>query len=147
MPAKTFQTDDIVDELKEFDPAHPDKPLKCLHFRPCNSFADWYLYSIHDKSYLLSKGQKRKYTYLQEEFICSDSDELDLLVREIDMLEYSPFARLKNAYEQGLTFEEYFARGAVPVQQVGQYQKAWEILVDAASAKRNGKSHTPKKDN
>lgn len=144
MPAKQIQTDDIVDELREFDPLHPEAPRKCLHFRSCHSFPDWYLYTIHDKGYLLSKNQKRKYSYLQEEFVCSDSDELNEMVREIDMTEYSAFARMRSAFDQGLSFQEYFLRGSVPIQQIRQYQIAWEVLLAREEVNRPGESHTPR---
>ena len=143
LPAKTIQTDDIVDELLEPDLKHPDKPLKCLHFQSCNSFADWYLYSLHDKSYLLRKGQRRAYSYTIDDMVCSDRDELDNFVKEIDMTDYTAMGRLIEAKDQGLTFNEYLRRGSVPVQLFNQYLKAWEYL-DGNNTQRNGRStHTP----
>lgn len=142
MPAKTIQTDDIVDELIESDPKN-DKPLKCLHFQACNSFADWYLYSIHDKAYLMRKGQKRKHTYKPEQFVCSDKDELEQMVHEIDMTDYTAIGRMVNAIEQGETFSEYIRRGGVPVQLFKQYQAAWEFLVPTKTERNGRETHTP----
>ena len=141
-PSKTIQTDDIKEELIEFDATSPSKPRKCLSFRSSN-FADWYLYSIHNKDYLLKKGQKRRYSYLPEEIICSDSDELEFLISQIDMTEYSAFARLINAFNEGITFDEYFRRGSVPIQQIRQYMQAWELLQTQGYVDRgfNGKTH------
>lgn len=142
MPAKTIQTDDLVDELLEPDPKH-DKPLKCLHFQSCNSFSDWYLYSIHDPSYLMRKGQKRKYSYMPEQFVCSDRDELEEMVHEIDMTDYTAIGRMVNAIEQGESFSDYIRRGAVPVQLFKQYQAAWEFLVPTRTQRNGRETHTP----
>lgn len=147
LPAKTIQTDDLYDELLEPDLQHLDKPpLKCLHFQSCNSFADWYLYSLHDKSYLLRKGQKRAYSYTIDDFVCSDRDELDEFVREIDMTDYSAMGRLTEAIDQGLSFDEYLRRGSVPVQLFNQYQKAWEYLTCGGTDRNGRSSHTPRLD-
>lgn len=147
MPAKTIQTDDLYDALLEPDLQHLDKPpLKCLHFQSCNSFADWFLYSLHDKSYLLRKGQKRAFSYTIDDFVCSDRDELDEFVREIDMTDYSAMGRLTEAIDQGLSFDEYLRRGSVPVQLFNQYYRAWEYLT-CGGTDRNGRStHTPRVD-
>lgn len=147
LPAKTIQTDDLYDELLEPDLQHLDRPpLKCLHFQSCNSFADWYLYSLHDKSYLLRKGQKRAFSYTIDDFVCSDPDELDEFVREIDMTDYSAMGRLTEAIDQGLSFDEYLRRGSVPVQLFNQYQKAWEYLTCGGTDRNGRSSHTPRLD-
>lgn len=140
-PSKQILTDDLVSELCELDVNNPNKPKKCLSFRS-SSFADWYLYAIHDKDYLLRKGQKRKYHYLQEEIVASDTDELDYLVRQIDMTDYSAYGRLINAFEQGLTFSEFFRRGCIPIQQIRQYQLAWELLASQNEVSRNGRENS-----
>ena len=67
VPAKTIQTDDLCDELIEYNGS--DKPLKCLRFVNSKSFSDWFMYVLHDEGYLLSKGQKRKYHYNRDKFI------------------------------------------------------------------------------
>lgn len=57
--------------FKEFDPKNPDKPLGCIDFEmsdPDNAI----LYFQHLKSYLESKGQTRKYSYLREDFYYAD---------------------------------------------------------------------------
>lgn len=144
LPAKTIQTDDLVEELLELDLRHPDKPLKCLHFQACNSFADWYLYSIHDPTYLMRKMQKRKYSYNPEDMVCSDRDELEEMVKEIDMTENTGIGRMLNALEQGLSFDELVKRGMVPVQLFQQYQASWNYLVQSGIARNGRTTHTPK---
>ena len=139
LPAKTIQTDDIVDELIEPQFEDLQKPLKTLHFRACNSFADWYLYSIHDKSYLLRKGEKRKYSYIPDDFVCSDRDELDEMVHEIDMTDYTAVGRMIDAIDQGITFDEYVRRGAVPLQLFKNYEYAFDLLKSSGATFRNGR--------
>lgn len=140
LPAKTIQTDDIVEELIE--PVPGQKPLKCLHFQS-SKFEDWYLYSIHDKTYLFKKGQIRLYSYSPDDIVCSDRDELDSLVHEIDMTDYSAMGRLVNAQEQGISFGEFVKRGGVPVQLFKQYQAAWDFLSGAGTERNGRETHTP----
>lgn len=136
-PAKMLQTVDLEDEFNELDPAHPDKPLKIKGIRS-SQFGDWYLYSIHDKAYLASKGQTRKYHYKYEDVKASDEDELRIRVKSIDMLEITPMQGLVDAMEHGLSFQEYLKSGRVPVQQVNQWEHAWYLLLQEKT-NRNGK--------
>lgn len=140
LPAKTIQTDDIVEELTE--PVPGSKPLKCLHFQS-SKFDDWYLYSIHDATYLFQHGQTRKYSYLPEDIVCSDRDELEAMVHEIDMTQYSSMARVVQAIRQGMTFQEFSMRGGVPVQLFKQYQAAWEMLSPHLTYRNGRETHTP----
>lgn len=142
IPAKTIQTDDLIDELIEPVPGS-EKPLKCMHFQSCNSFPDWYLYSIHDASYLFRKGQFRKYSYTPDDMVCSDRDELDAMVHEIDMTDGTGIGRMANAIKQGISWEEYVRRGAVPVQLFKQYQAAWETLTGSFTYRNGRTTHSP----
>lgn len=45
-PNKLLDTMDLQSFLQEYDPLHPDKPLKCIDFRFAKT-DDWILYSIH----------------------------------------------------------------------------------------------------
>ena len=51
-PAKSVQTEELRDELREYVEETPDKPLGCMPFGK-SKFGDWYLYAIHDEAYLL----------------------------------------------------------------------------------------------
>lgn len=71
VPNGRVDTDQILDFLLEHDPKHPDKPFNCI--RPHSSkFADWYLYALHDATYLASKGQARKFHYVMDDVQTSD---------------------------------------------------------------------------
>lgn len=126
-PSKSLLTDNLTEELKEFDPNNPSKPKTCISWK-FSKFSDWYLYSIHDRRYLALKQQSRKYHYSFEDVITSDIDDLNYRVRTIDLLELSPYSDMLDAQNQGLTFEEYFGRGTVPIPQVAQFERAWYLL-------------------
>lgn len=140
-PSKMLQTDDLKEEFKEYDSDKPDKPKGCISFK-FSKFEDAYLYFIHDKRYLALKGQSRKYHYTHDDCISSDDDDLLAQVRSIDMLSLSPYADIQNAQQQGITFQEYFRRGTIPIQQVMLYQRAWDLLLDNSTF-RNGKENHP----
>lgn len=139
-PAKMVQTDDIKAELKEFDPAKPDKPKGCITFRS-SKFDPWYLYALHDKRYLASKGQSRKYHYQHEDIRTSDEDDLTFKARSIDMLSLSPYADMEMAQRQGLTFAEYFSRGTIPLPQVKLFETSWSLLLEAGTHRAGRINH------
>lgn len=143
-PAKDIQTDDLLDEFLELDLEHPDKPLKCLSFRVCRSFGDWYLYVKHDPLYLAKKGQTRAYQYDRAAFVCCDEDELDYAISEIDMTEYSAMSRIVQGVRDGLTFQEFLMQGNVPVQQFIQFQRAWDTIAGNTFTRNGRETHTPK---
>lgn len=139
-PAKMLQTDDIKSELKEFDPTHPAKPLGCLTFKS-SKFADWYMYGLHDIRYLASKSQSRKYHYLHDDFKTSDDDDFLFKARTIDRVALSPYASMVDAQSQGITFQEYFSRGTIPLPQLALFEKAWYLLLDAHTNRADRPNH------
>ena len=136
-PSKMLQTDDLRDELREFDPEKPDKPKGCLSWHS-SKFDAWYLYALHDKRYLASKGQSRRFHYSFDEFITSDEDDLLCKSRSIDLLSLSPYADIIDAQAHGVTWNEYFRRGTVPLPQIKLYESAWFTLLQDCT-ERNGK--------
>ena len=140
-PSKMLQSDDLKAELKEFDPEHPDKPKGCLTFG-LSKYADWYLYAIHDKRYLASKGESRRYHYSHDDVWSSDPDDLLFKTRTIDLLSLSPYEDIIDAQKQGLTWSEYFRRGTVPLPQIMLFQRAWELLQQPFTD-RGGRSGHP----
>lgn len=139
VPNGQLNTDEILDFLLEFDPKNPDKPLGCI---PCHSskFADWYLYSVHDKDYLASKGQSRKYSYSKEELIVSDSDFLNEEIHRMDLSKLSKVKALRNAAESGIPFEQMLITGQIPVQQVYAYKQTYDMILSYLDrTQRNGR--------
>ncbi len=139
-PSRMVQTDDLRSELREFDPSNPDKPFGCLPFRQ-SKFGPWFLYAIHDKRYLLSLGQSRKYSYHFDEILTSDYDNLVFLSKTIDMLELSRYSDMLEAIENGVTFPEYFRRGNVPIPQVRNFEIAWNMLLASGTYRNMGDTH------
>ena len=99
-PSKRFQTDSL--HFSEPDPLHPDKPLRCMSWRS-SAFADWYLYVLHDPSYLCSKGLIRKYHYKHSDFVTSSDDELNMLAKSINRLKVSPYLDMLDAISHAPT--------------------------------------------
>lgn len=126
-PAKQISTDDLSNELKEFDSAKPDKPRGVLPFK-YSKFADWYFYALHDPAYLASKGEARRFSYTQREFLVFDRDSFNFDVKTISRAEYSAMQRLFAICENNGSFEDAVAHGFVPVNQVFQYEKMFSLL-------------------
>lgn len=139
-PSKMLQSDDLKEELKEFDPERPDKPRGCISWNS-SKFDPWYLYALHDKRYLASKGQSRRYHYEHDDIVTSDTDDLTYKARSIDMVSLSPYADMEDAQRQGCTWAEYFARGTVPLPQVALFEKAWRLLMQVRTCRADREGH------
>lgn len=140
-PSKMLQTDDLKVHFKEFDSVYPDKPKGCISFNS-SKFDPWYLYAIHDKRYLASKGQCRRYHYKYDDIITSDYDDLLFKVRSIDMVSLSPYADMEDAQSHGLSWAEYFARGTVPLPQVLLFERAWNLLLQCKTNRADRYCHS-----
>lgn len=140
-PSKMLQTDDLSDELREFDPICPDKPLACLSWNS-SKFDHWYLYALHDKRYLASKGQTRRFHYEHDDIFASDADDLLAKARSIDLLGLSPFQDMIDAIDHGFTWDEYFSRGTVPFPQVRNFESAWYSLVRSRTYRAGRQGHS-----
>lgn len=140
-PSKMLQTDDLKTQFKEFDAQYPDKPKGCISFNT-SKFDPWYMYALHDKRYLASKGQSRRFHYSHDEIVTSDDDDLLFKARSIDLLSLSPYADMEDAIKQGLSFDEYLARGTVPLAQFRQFQAAF-LSLTAAHTNRCGRDGHP----
>lgn len=139
-PSRMLQTDDIKAELLEFDPECIGKPRGCLPFQS-SRFDPWYLYALHDARYLASKGQSRRYHYTHDQIVTSDPDNLLFLARSIDLLSLSPYADMQEAQSKGVTWEEYFSRGTIPLPQVILFERAWYHLLNSKTDRGNNKAH------
>lgn len=141
-PSSMFQTDDLKSYLSEPDTTNINLPLTCISARSSKTFDDWYLYVLHDKRYLASKGLSREHHYSRDALFCSDTNELDLLVNEIDMCKYTIYQTLIEYIQDGKTFQQLLLTGQVPIQQVRNYAFAWSLLQDS-SVIRQEPTHTP----
>lgn len=123
-PSKTLQTDDLRSEFKEFDPEKPDKP-KCTLIWKSSKFQDWYMYALHDPTYLASKGLRKKYFYKIGDMVTSEEDEL---LDRVANFPVSPTQRMLEEIQRGTPFEQFVAMGCVPVRQIMQYRLMWNTL-------------------
>ena len=103
-PAKAVDTIWLHKQFIEVDPLDPEHPLKSLPIER-SKFVDWYWYGLHDKAYLASKNQARKYHYSSDDMMTSDRDALDEKVR----LNPNPKSEILRAYE-------LMERGYTPIQ-------------------------------
>lgn len=140
VPNGRVDTDQILDYLLEHDPKHPDKPFKCI--RPHSSkFADWYLYALHDVTYLASKGQARKFHYVMDDVQTSDRDYLLEEVHTIDFAKLNRFAVLRDAALQGVPFEELLMGGGIPIQQTYAYKQAYDLMANCRTDRAGREGH------
>lgn len=131
IPNGRINTDQLREELEFLDMANPTKPIRCLPFKS-SKFADWYLYGLHDKAYLLSKSQTRKYHYEKGEFIVSDDDYLNELIHQIDFSKFKTQSLVIEAAKNGEPLYDLVSNGQIPVQQFMNYQKLYEYIFNAS---------------
>ena len=73
-PDKQLDTIELDTIFQEEDPTH-EKPLDCKLWTKTTSLYDWYLYVIHDPTYLKIKyAEDIKIHYKESDFISSDAD-------------------------------------------------------------------------
>ena len=128
IPSGTVDTFALSDILEEIDFTNPSMPPLGTIFWKHSKFVDWYLYALHDIDYLASKGESRKYHYDKSEFIVSDSDYFNELIHSCDFSQYTKHKKLREAVQSDISFRDLFANGFIPVQQIGQYSLAYNLL-------------------
>lgn len=139
VPNGKIDTDQFRELFLEIDLQNPSKPLACM---PCkkSKWGDWFLYGCHDKAYLASKGQTRRYHYDRDDFIVSDQDYFTEEIHTIDHTKYNKFGKLKEAVDEGLTFKDLLSTGVVPLQQTYAWEKAFTILAGNEHTDRSGRT-------
>lgn len=114
--------------LSQVDVDNPDKPpLGCINWKH-SKFGDWYLYALHDKDYLATMCEERKFHYSKDEFVVSDWDYFNELIHTSDLVKYKSFAKFREMVSSGVNFRELFSNGFIPVQQIVQYKKAYNLM-------------------
>lgn len=143
IPAKLVDTSSFLPHFVEADISSPNKPpLRCLPVQS-SKFGDWYLYGRHDKDYLASKMQSRKYSYSDCDFVCSDADYFNELIRLTDFSVQQRFGRFRDLVLNGAKFYDLVAQGFIPVPLINQYAKAYEALLVVSYTCNGGCTHTP----
>lgn len=78
--------------------------------------------------------------------ITGDPDNLLALARSIDLLSLSPYADMQDAIQNGITWNEYFSRGYVPLPQIKGFMLAWESLGGSGTNRAGRPGHPNRND-
>lgn len=126
-PVNKIDTATLPDLFNVLDLNHPDKPLKIMPLQTCRSWSDWMWYSLHDKSYLLKKGQNRIYHYSIEDFQTNDYD--DLINRFNDSPRpTSEYEKVEQMLKEGFDIISIIRSLNVPLRYFALYEKAIEAI-------------------
>lgn len=140
-PTETVRTQNLIEKFYEYDLSDlSSPPLKSLPFKS-SKLDDALLYFIHDPAYLALKGQSRKYHYSWDILKTNDIDELNYCIRSIDMSALTPYKKMVDAQEVGMTFQQYFKSTYIPIQQLSHYQNAWNLLCYGNVFRNGRKGH------
>jgi hypothetical protein len=71
----------------------------------------------------------------------SDPDELNRAVHMIDRAAAAPITVIKQAIAEGKSFAEVVTAGIIPIQQVGNYQKAWQFIMQGMTYRGDHAGH------
>jgi hypothetical protein len=129
LPAKKLDTLDLQDMFHEVDNLH-EKPLGVIMFQK-SKFDDAYLYFLHDKAYLDSKGMERKFHYNVDDILTSDRLYLNETASRIDwskIKRHTPSAVIRNAVLNGVSWWDLIDSGVVPAQQYSGWQKMYNCI-------------------
>lgn len=140
IPNGQIVTEQLREALEEIDIKNV-KPIRPLPFQKTKKFADWYLYVLHDRSYLMSKNQMRKYTYQPGEIVTSSADYLNELVHQIDYTNLKRQQTIMDMASNLVPFEEVVQHGLVPVQQFIAYQKLYDMIYKTSLARNGRQTH------
>lgn len=132
-PNRSIDTEELRENFIELVPNA--KPLGVNKFQK-SDFKNWLWYSIHDKAYLFSKGETRKYNYSISDLISSDDEDLSQRIQENPRPE-SEYAKVEKMIQQGLSDEaiaqsmnvpifriDFFCRGVEKLRTLGQTYRA-----------------------
>ena len=115
-PNKPVDLLELRNFFKQKDPSGNEKPLGTINFTP-SKWVDWFYYSIHDRAYLLNKGESRKYTYSFSDVRTSDLDELYFRVSDTP----KPFSKVERALDmigRGLSDTEIAVALGTPLERI-----------------------------
>ena len=137
-PNCLFDTMDLQDYFKEYDPNNPLNPLGMTDFK-VSKMDDWILYDLHYPPYLAWKGQSRKYQYDPEEMICADK--MTFQENYLHAMKESEFAYqynlLKDLQRDNIAPVDLINNGRVPLVMASQLRSY--MLMAGKETYRNGK--------
>lgn len=130
-PNKRLDSEELRDEFKEKDLSCPsDKPLGVMPFQVCNSFSDFYYYSIHDKHYLASIGENREFNYSLENIICSDIDYLKEKINRMPVPKTMQTIGLYFRARRGEDLTALFIEYRIPMKDRSMYRRSLKEAIN-----------------
>lgn len=110
-----------------------------------SKWEDWYLYGLHDKEYLDSKGQKRDYHYTDKDMTRSDDTFYWDMVHRIDRTKINPLGAVIKAAQSGMAFEEFVTQCPLSLLQVRSAQFVFEQVQGKGTTLKNAgrRDHEP----
>ena len=110
-PNRSVDTEELRENFIELVPNQ--KPLGVNKFQK-SDFKHWVWYSIHDKAYLASKNEARKYHYSFADLISSNDEDLRQMIEENPRPE-SEYAKAEELIEQGYTNNQICQMRNIPI--------------------------------
>ena len=119
-------------------------PRGLMPIRANTKWDDWYLYDLHDKEYLFSKGQSREYHYTDSDMVRSDDTYYWDSVHRIDRTKINPLGEVISAAQSGMTFEEFVTTHPLSLLQVRSAQFVFQQVIGKQGLDRAGRpDHEP----
>lgn len=106
-----------------------------------SKFVDWYWYGLHDRAYLASKGQSRKFAYHPSEMISSMPDYFDELVRT-NPNPKSEIMRVIDLIQEGYSNMQIAMKMNVAVRNLGYFISNAEALRESIGRTVRGDGET-----
>ena len=137
-PNCLFDTMDLQDYFKEYDPNNPLEPLGCIDFK-VSKMDDWILYCLHFPPYMAWKGQSRKFQYDPGE--CVFADRMTFQENYLHAMKESEFAYqynlLRDLQRDNIAPVDLINNGRVPLVMASQLRSY--MLMAGKETFRNGK--------
>lgn len=104
-----------------------------------SKFVTAYLYFLHDKKYLDSLPETRKYHYKISDLIVSNND---IFIEKVKTIDYSVLknydqrvSKIKESIKLGYDFPSMVSNGLIPIEKISQYEKAYRYIVSVLNNK------------
>ena len=111
-PNKRLDTSALRKQFVEL-PVGSSAPLGVMPFQ-ISRMSDWLLYGVHDRAYLIQKGQKRLVAYKFEDIATTEPDLLDTQWKEAHEGENTRMRQVIEMAESGVGWMEVVRLGIVP---------------------------------
>lgn len=140
LPDGLIDTSKLSDELMEL---HSDGSVdSCKLWRP-SRWGDWYYYALHDPAYLACHyelDKPKKYRYIPESLVCSDSDIRQALNETINFSELlSPsLALVRDHAEAGIGIKDFLRLFPVKKSEIRYIKEIYDLYFKEAA---NGTEH------